>query len=481
MNPDKLLDAIGMLDDRYFEPERKPHMIPWRRRLIALVAAVLMLIASVGTAMAVSPEFRALAFRFLRIEQEQVIPDSTVNTELSVEDMFAEPSIRIGDVLQGKYVHTPVATNARSGIYKVCTDEVEMRQGSHYDAYYEENGEFIKLEEHTFNQDYVIYGNEIHVEFDWVEHNGSVSMTWVDPEVPFRKENESGDASAALFTFNIRWEEDGEYKGTSYPMLLNLYTGELTDILAGTDANRMSRIDKCAISPDHTKLLLGQDTKEDYLLYYADLSQKQIYSVDELSGQHATACSLIGNTLACWNLTDGYYTAWKIDLNTLERTELFDSKFNAVETPETDAGIVFMAGFDGMNRWGNMYIGSCFALEVDEAQNVCVIDLATGSKTQIEGYTWTPETQRVVSPDGAKLLLTGGHNGKSFGYVGVLDFENMTFAEFYRDNSRKEHTAYWFDNNTIVICAEVNYNSLCKDYYLYSLVNSGQPLEGEAQ
>ena len=81
----------------------------------------------------------------------------------------------------------------------------------------------------------------------------------------------------------------------------------------------------------------------------------------------------------------------------------------------------------------------------------------------------------------AKLLLTGGHNGKSFGYVGVLDFENMTFAEIYRDNSRKEHTAYWFDNNTIVICAEVNYNSLCKDYYLYSLVNSGQPLEGEAQ
>lgn len=481
MNPDKLLDAIGLLDDRFFERERKERVIPWRRRVAFLIAAVLMIMLSVGTAMAVSPEFRELAFQFFRFEQEQVIPDTTINTELSADDMFAEPSILIGDVLQGKYVHTPVAVNARNGIYLVCTDEVELRQGSHYDAYYEESGEFIQLEEHTFSRDYVLYGNEIHMEFDWVEHNGNISMTWVDEEAPFYKENLSGSASAALFGFQLSWEENGQRGGTCYPVLLNLHTGELTDILAGTGADRMKSIDKFAISSDHTKMLLGQDTKEDYLLYYADLSQKQIYSVDELSGQHATACSLIGNTLACWNLTDGYYTAWKIDLNTFERTELFDSKFNAVETPEADAGIVFIEGFDGMNRWGNMYSGSCFALEVDEAQNVYVVDLAAGTKTQIEGYTWTLETQRTASADGTKLLLTGGHNGKSFGYVGVLDFANMTFAEFYRDNSRKEHTAYWFDNNTIVICSEVTYNSLCKDFYLYSLVGSVQLPEGEAQ
>lgn len=469
MTPDKLLDAIGLLDDRHFEAEKKTRVIPWRRRLIALAAAVLMVILSVGTALAVSPEFRELVFRFFHIEQEQIIPDSTVNTELSVGDMFVEPKITIGDVIEGKYVHTPVSTHARSGIYLVCTDEVEMRQGSHYDGYYEENGEFIKLEEHTFDQDYVLYGNEIHVEFDWVEHNGSVSMTWVDPEVWFRKENESGDASAALFTFLIRWEDDDDERSyTWYPVLLNLHTGELTDILAGTDANRIPGIDKCAISPDRTKLLLGQDTEEGYFLYYADLAEKQVYSVDGLSGQHATACSLIGNTLACWNLTDGYYTAWKIDLTTLERTELFDSKCNAAATLK--AGIVFMEGFDGWNRWGDMYIGSCFALERDEAQNVYVIDLATGTKTRIEGYTWTPNTQRTPSPDGTKLLLAGGSDGMDFGYVGVLDFENMTFAEFSRDNKLDEYLAYWFDENTIVICSEVDSESMCNDYYHYSFI-----------
>ena len=123
MNPDKLLDAIGMLDDRHFEAGKKTRVIPWRRRLIVLVAAALMVILSVGTAMAVSPEFRELVFRFFRVDGVQTIPESTVGADISVDDMFAEPSIRIDDIIEGKYVHTPVATHARSGIYLVCTDD----------------------------------------------------------------------------------------------------------------------------------------------------------------------------------------------------------------------------------------------------------------------------------------------------------------------------------------------------------------------
>ena len=50
MTPDKLLDAIGMLDDRHFEAEKIVRITPWRRRLIALIAAVLMIALSVGAA-----------------------------------------------------------------------------------------------------------------------------------------------------------------------------------------------------------------------------------------------------------------------------------------------------------------------------------------------------------------------------------------------------------------------------------------------
>ena len=93
MNPDKLLDAIGMLDDRHFESKVKSRMAPWRRRFVALIAAVLMVIMTVGTAMAVSPEFRELVFRFFHINQVQTIPESTVGSDISVDDMFVEPSM----------------------------------------------------------------------------------------------------------------------------------------------------------------------------------------------------------------------------------------------------------------------------------------------------------------------------------------------------------------------------------------------------
>ena len=221
MTPDKLLDAIGMLDERFFEEQHKPRIGSVNQKFTALLAAVLIIILSIATAMAVSPDFRELVFRFFHIEQTQVIPDSSIGTDLSVDDMFAEDPIIIGDVIEGNYVHTPVSTHARSGIYIVCTDEVEMRQGSHYDGYYIENGEFIKLEEHTFQQNYTLYGNDLHLEFDWVEHNGAVSITYVEPNDIFRKDNESGDASAALCTLQLTWQDEEDSHGTSNPVLLN--------------------------------------------------------------------------------------------------------------------------------------------------------------------------------------------------------------------------------------------------------------------
>ena len=74
MDADKLLDAIGMIDDRHFEFSESPLAMTWRRRLIACLAAVLILAGSVGTAMAVSPEFRALVFSIFQIPTQETPP-----------------------------------------------------------------------------------------------------------------------------------------------------------------------------------------------------------------------------------------------------------------------------------------------------------------------------------------------------------------------------------------------------------------------
>lgn len=486
MNRNDLYISFNEVDDGILERselsfeysiahKKKARTKPLRRRIIALAAAILLMLLSLSTAMAVNPEFRELVFQFFHINQVQSIPESTVDSDISADNMFSEPSIRIGDVLQGKQVHTPVSTRAQDGVFLVCTDDVHTKRGSHYDAYYEKQGEFTKLEEHTFEKDYALRGAAFRIKFDWAEHNGKTIITWLDENAYFRIPGNTGDPSALLIQLVFpAVNNKGEYTESYYPVLVNLHTGEVSDALAGTGAERLECICNSAISEDLTKMLLCSTSAEGYSLYYAELSAKQMYSLDELSGEKVDSCSLIGSTLACWSLADGCYKAWSIDLCTLQRTELFASIFNAAATHEADAGIVFMMGFDNWVHEGNMYAGAAFALEVDERQNVFVIDLVTGQRAAIEGCIWTADTQQIPGPDGRRLLLVVCPDWQDYEYLGVLDFENLSFTEFSRENRQNEYLAYWFDADTVVICEELSTEALCSDYYLYQIISEAE-------
>lgn len=476
MNRNDLYSSFNEIDDDILErsdrinsksKENAQIVILWHRSLVAFVVTILMIILSVGAAMAASPAFRELVFQFFQIDQVQTIPESSMNSAIAVDTMFAEPSVAIGNRIQGKHVHTPVSTLAQNGVFLICTDDVHTKQGSHYDAYVEKQGEFIKLSEHTFAQNYALHGVTFCVRFDWVEYDNKVIVTWIDENAAFKIPENAGNSSALLIQLIFTSANDnGDNTESYYPVLLNLCTGELTDILSETGATKLKEIGNSAISEDFTKMLLCNTEKDGYTLYYVDLTTKQMYSLDELSGEKVDSCSLIENTLACWSLTEEYYKAWNIDLATFQRTELFDSVFNAA-TSKVEAGIVFMMGFDSWVHEGTVYTGSAFALEVDKAQNVFVIDLATGKKAPIEGCTWIADVQQIPCPDGKKLLLTACPDWQDYTYVGVLDFEKLTYTAFSRENQQNEHLADWFNNTTVVICGEISTESLCSDYYLY--------------
>ena len=59
MDSDKLLDAIGMVDDDLLVQEKRT-VIPFRRKLIVLVAAVLILALSAGVVAAEEGDFQQL-------------------------------------------------------------------------------------------------------------------------------------------------------------------------------------------------------------------------------------------------------------------------------------------------------------------------------------------------------------------------------------------------------------------------------------
>ena len=121
-------------------------------------------------------------------------------------------------------------------------------------VHYEENGECIRLGEHTFSQNYHILGNDIHLEFQWVEHEGNVSFTYMETDMPLYKPDCAGSVSSSLMMLRI--DPPGDLAYTLYPVLINVQTGELTDICAGLGVENLPEILQAAISQDLTKLVL---------------------------------------------------------------------------------------------------------------------------------------------------------------------------------------------------------------------------------
>lgn len=475
-----LMQLLGEIDDNYIyaagkrlgligapQPGAARHAAgrhsarrPVHKWLAAFAAAVLLLLTCSLAAMAASEDFRQAVFAFFGIAQTEVVPPR----EVSSESIYAAPDrIELGGVIEGTYVHTPAASYAQNGIYLICTDPVETRQGSRYDAYWEENGAFEKLTAHTFSQDITVQGRTYPVTFEWAAHGRSIVQTYVPADASFRMPNQFGAADQVFFLL-----EDG------YPVLLDLETGACQDILAGTGAEMLTDIGNAAISEDRQRLLLVQT---DGTLYYVDLAAKTLYSVEALSGERADACCLAGDTLACWALREDGYHAWAIDLATLSRREIFSGLPNAAGT--AGPGIVFLMGFDTWVHGNDLYAGSCFALETDAARNVYVWDLASGVRMPVEGFQW-PQTQacpdvwQIASPDGKKLLLAGGHTGENFTYIGVVDFARRRYVTFSRQNDTpvRESSVIWFDEDRVLIRTSPE-DAIC-DYYVYRLLDTPQ-------
>ena len=244
----------------------------------------------------------------------------------------------------------------------------------------------------------------------------------------------------------------------------------MNDVLEGTGAEKLGGLCNQAVSEDGSKMLLAQ---ENGAIYCVDLVTKQLYNVEEISGEPADACSLIGSTLACWVLENGAYRAWNIDLITFERKELFTDMPNRMG--ENGAGIVYLSGFDTTVHWGIMFTGSHFALETNAMGNVTVIDLVNGEKIPVEGFTWPADRYSDVlwesSPDGKHLLVSGGEIGSKYEYIGVLDFEQMRYLEFARQNPNDvyEWKPYWFDQDTVIIQATSRDSYYVQDYYVYDI------------
>lgn len=209
-----LLDALTDVRDRYLlETEERLFAQPKRRRPlgVCLLAAVLTALLCFGTVLAVDSDFRERVFALFTVADTPPHQEADSGTVID-----------LGANITAEYIFVPHFAHTDGGMFLVCADELEMNQGSHYDAYAFEDGELVRQENHTFDEVYTVNDRRYHLQFDWASYEGNAACTWT-PSISEQSEEEQGEWHVYGGTVTqYRIDLDGAY------FYLDLTTGELT-------------------------------------------------------------------------------------------------------------------------------------------------------------------------------------------------------------------------------------------------------------
>ena len=125
-----LFDALTDVRDGFLEEtERRLHGKKRRRVGVYLLAAVLIVLLCFSSAVALDADFRQRVLSLFQVAEGG--PTQT------------SQAVTLADGLQADYVFVPAYARTEGGMFIVCTDEVEMKQGSHYAAYAYEYGQLV--------------------------------------------------------------------------------------------------------------------------------------------------------------------------------------------------------------------------------------------------------------------------------------------------------------------------------------------------
>lgn len=359
-------------------------------------------------------------------------------------DGLSLPLLKAGAVIPELYKGKALRPAEGCGLFLLCSDPVEMNQGSHYDAFaLNTEGSLERLNEQLFNNAYTLAGSRYHLSFDWTACDGVKVATYVPADMPASMLYLSDAGSESLFL--LRWRTGQENAVDSYyPVTLDLESGELTDLLAGCRLDSLDRLCNAALTPDRSGILLAQ---EGGAIYYCDLNSRAVYSLDGLSGEPVKACTLTSDKIICWSQSGegsgalGDYRFWSICLTDFKRQEM-----PALQTEVDTTALRFahLAGFDSQLRQGKMFNGSPYALCTNGSGQTYVLDMETWSLRAVEGYTLPASNLGCTgSLDGQRLLLKDTGSNKA----AVLDYRDCTMVRLDIQNAER---LLWFDSDTVL-------------------------------
>ncbi|MBQ7416153.1 MAG: hypothetical protein IJW14_03840 [Oscillospiraceae bacterium] len=456
MDANQLLDAIGMVDDRFLVTQ-KPSAAPVRRRLIVLIAAVLVLGLTVGSALAVSQELPQLTEMFIRILDIQthekppegslpvMAPSAPEETNPTVPEL---QSINVVDIDGQVYAH-----------YFRGEGSVQLFEGGFYtytllgEAFapetfafweFQKNG-VVQVESRRVDTILPYDGYEFRILFDYaVLQDQLCVMMWNELIIGDLSRNDwfvqavEGRTDVVLLQLPVSIGTDY----TNHYFLLDLETLEVTALFDPALA-RSIRIDWLTPTEDLRYALINgveeqSVTADDWLV---DLKRMTLTKVDDLLGFTAPSPYFMDDRTIIteqW-LGDGFVNIVRYDIPTGGQTVLLER--------------VTRANASG----GYAKINKVFGLLYAEDDSAELIDLRTGERKPLTGLGLVGKTIKG-SPNGKYILIaqpqwaTDEVTSKCYPNLGLLDPVKGEMKLLTRDISgTAEYLRGWLDDETVVL------------------------------
>lgn len=311
-----------------------------------------------------------------------------------------------------------------------CLDEQAMNQGTHYAAYTVENGELVELERHTFSQVYELDGITYPMDFEWCMNDGLL-------EIPYCGENCRPYAwytyrAAPERVFVMVSHDDTTF---AYPLIINLLTGEMEDVLSDVELENMSNVD---VSQDGSRLLIvcrSEENYEDTTVWLYDIAAKALSDITDISPS-SMGGFFAGESVICAYDPEGVIR--RCDLDAEELDEVYN-----VKTSDEGAEILY-------DMTASRYI------LLYSAGELSAVDVAGGGVMDVGAVPAKPGLVQY-SPDGTRALLMFS-DGDTVSGLYVVDFTAQTLADYLVPVdfavSAYEHASpeiSWFDNGTFAL------------------------------
>ncbi|NBI09483.1 hypothetical protein D1641_05530 [Colidextribacter sp. OB.20] len=445
------------LKERIMNQTKKKY-IPIHRTLTVALAAALTAACLFTVALAASPELRTAVLSFFHMEEREQLPGQS--------GAVSEPGISqadIGQTVKAQYIKMDKYYGISGNLLNDLTWNDERTALLSYKFWEIKDNELIPVEVNMQTSQVDITHNGIHYqgEFWWFVHEGQLDFFTGDNRII----DEDGEHE---WDWNLSWipgrtdavllrlstGRQMEYR--EYPFLYHLDTGKTEDLFANVDPGVMEQSDGAIWSDDFRLAVITSRASEEFhhgreWLYNRESGT--LTDVSTLGGVGADSAAFTDDdTLILYDLTDNAdggvqsVSAYSYDISsgrtvqTLEQTPYCRSWYE--------------------NPSGVMTFGSRCVL-ISETGQVQVVDLKTGDRTLLDGFTFQTGDDFMVSPSGNKLLyfaMDSASAGLGISQLGMVDLEEGKFFAFDREGYENlyESGIGWSDDNTV----SINANSL---------------------